>query len=238
MHLMINNLTKTYEAHTVLQIPSMAIDSGSFWGIIGPNGSGKSTLMRIMAGLTDPSTGAVLYDGQALNQKISESITLVFQKPYLLRTSVCQNIAYPLQLRGFEKKEIITRVNRMLETLNIGYLRDQRAWTLSGGEAQKVALARALVFRPRLLMLDEPTANIDPTSILVLESRIRDYYDEFQPTILMVTHNLQQTKRVCNLVAFMFEGKVLETGPLEDIFENSDNGGNELMKSFIKEDLM
>jgi tungstate transport system ATP-binding protein len=238
MHLIINNLTKTYEAHTVLQIPSMAIDSGSFWGIIGPNGSGKSTLMRILAGLTDPSTGAVLYDGQALNQKISESMTLVFQKPYLLRTSVYQNIAYPLQLRGFEKKEIITRVNRMLETLDIAYLRDQRAWTLSGGEAQKVALARALVFRPRLLMLDEPTANIDPTSILVLESRIRDYYDEFQPTILMVTHNLQQTKRVCNLVAFMFEGKVLESGPLEDIFENGDNGGNELMKSFIKEDLI
>ncbi|MDW7672093.1 MAG: ATP-binding cassette domain-containing protein [Bacillota bacterium] len=238
MHLTINNLTKTYDAHTVLQVPSMVINSGSFWGIIGPNGSGKSTLMRILAGLNDPSTGSVLYDGQALNQQISESITLVFQKPYLLRTSVCQNIAYPLQLRGFEKKEIVSRVNRMLETLNIGYLRDQRAWTLSGGEAQKVALARALVFRPRLLMLDEPTANIDPTSILILESRIRDYYDEYQPTILMVTHNLQQTKRVCDLVAFMYEGKVLESGTLERIFENGDTRGNELMKSFIREDLM
>ena len=235
MKLQLNNLKKTYEQQTVLDIPSIEIESGSFWGIIGPNGSGKSTLMKIVAGLTDPSTGFVVYDGHRLNRKTRESMTLVFQKPYLLRTSVFHNIAYPLQIRGVTPRETQERVTEMLNLLSIESLRDQRAWTLSGGEAQKVALARALVFKPRLLMLDEPTANIDPASILMLEQQIRSYYDEYQPTILMVTHNVQQTKRICDQVAFMYKGNVLDSGPLKDVFEKS---GNTLMQSFIREDLL
>ena len=235
MKLHFSNLKKTYEQQTVLDIPSIEIESGSFWGIIGPNGSGKSTLMKIVAGLSDPTTGFVAYDDHRLNRKTRESMTLVFQKPYLLRTSVYHNIAYPLQIRGVTPRETQERVTEMLELLNIESLREQRAWTLSGGEAQKVALARALVFKPRLLMLDEPTANIDPASILMLEQQIRSYYDQYQPTILMVTHNVQQTKRICDRVAFMYQGNVLESGPLKDVFEKS---GNALMQSFIREDLI
>ena len=235
MKLHFSNLKKTYEQQTVLDIPSIEIESGSFWGIIGPNGSGKSTLMKIVAGLSDPTTGFVAYDDLRLSRKTRESMTLVFQKPYLLRTSVYHNIAYPLQIRGVTPRETQKRVTEMLELLNIESLREQRAWTLSGGEAQKVALARALVFKPRLLMLDEPTANIDPASILMLEQQIRSYYDQYQPTILMVTHNVQQTKRICDRVAFMYQGNVLESGPLKDVFEKS---GNALMQSFIREDLI
>ena len=235
MKLHFSNLKKTYEQQTVLDIPSIEIESGSFWGIIGPNGSGKSTLMKIVAGLSDPTTGFVAYDDLRLSRKTRESMTLVFQKPYLLRTSVYHNIAYPLQIRGVTPRETQERVTEMLELLNIESLREQRAWTLSGGEAQKVALARALVFKPRLLMLDEPTANIDPASILMLEQQIRSYYDQYQPTILMVTHNVQQTKRICDRVAFMYQGNVLESGPLKNVFEKS---GNALMQSFIREDLI
>lgn len=234
MHISMEGLTKTYEK-TVLDIPHLKIESGSFWGIIGPNGSGKSTLMKIVAGLTQATAGKVLYDGQPLSQLVQASMTLVFQKPYLLRTSVYQNIAYPLQIRGLASKGISDRVEEMLEKLDIQNLRDQRAWTLSGGEAQKVALARALVFRPRLLMLDEPTANIDPASILHLERIVREYYDEIKPTILMVTHNVQQTKRTCEQVAFMYRGEVLEKGSLEQVF---DRGNNPLVKTFIQEDLL
>ena len=235
MNVTFSNLTKSYEAQAVLQLNQLKIEGGSFWGIIGPNGAGKSTLMKIAAGLEEADNGSVLYDGQRVNQQIRRSMTLVFQKPYLLRTSVYKNIAYPLFLRGISHTEIEDRVNQMMAKLGIESLRNQKAWTLSGGEAQKVALARALVFRPRLLMLDEPTANIDPTSILTLEAMIREYYQEHQPTIIMVTHNLQQTKRVCDKVAFMYQGKVLESGTLRDVFDNSSNA---LMKSFIQENLI
>lgn len=234
MHITVQDLTKTYDK-TVLDIPRLEIESGSFWGIIGPNGSGKSTLMKIIAGLNQATTGQVLYDGQVIDQSVRSSMTLVFQKPYLLRTSVYQNIAYPLQIRGVSVKEIGQRVDAMMETLDITNLRGQRAWTLSGGEAQKVALARALVFRPRLLILDEPTANIDPASILQLEKIIMAYYEKFKPTILMVTHNVQQTKRVCDQVAFMYQGEVLDRGSLKQVFNHE---GNPLVKKFIQEDLL
>lgn len=234
MHITIHGLTKTYKK-TVLDIQHLEIQSGSFWGIIGPNGSGKSTLMKILAGLNQATSGQILYDGQPLGQAVQTSMTLVFQKSYLLRTSVYQNIAYPLQIRNVPHTEIGDRVEGMLGMLGIEDLRNQRAWTLSGGEAQKVALARALVFRPRLLMLDEPTANIDPASILHLERIIKEYYDEFKPTILMVTHNVQQTKRTCEQVAFMYQGKVLEKGSLQQVF---DKGHNQLVKTFVQEDLL
>ena len=234
MHITVQDLTKTYDK-TVLEIPRLEIESGSFWGIIGPNGSGKSTLMKIIAGLNQATTGQVMYDGQPLSQSVRSSMTLVFQKPYLLRTSVYQNIAYPLQIRGVPHTEIGERVEGMLGMLGIEDLREQRAWTLSGGEAQKVALARALVFRPRLLILDEPTANIDPASILELEKIIKAYYKEYKPTILMVTHNVQQTKRICDQVAFMYQGEVLEKGSLKQVFNQ---GSNPLVKKFIQEDLL
>ena len=234
MNITVENLTKTYKK-TVLDIRHLEIERGSFWGIIGPNGSGKSTLMKIIAGLDQASTGQVRYDGHPISQSVRASMTLVFQKPYLLRTSVYQNIAYPLQIRNIPQKEMRQRVEDTMEMLGIETLRDQRAWTLSGGEAQKVALARALVFRPQLLMLDEPTANIDPASILQLERQIKEYYKTFKPTILMVTHNVQQAKRICDKVAFMYQGKVLEKGSLKHVF---DQGENPLVKTFIQEDLL
>lgn len=234
MNITIENLTKTYKK-TVLDIKHLEFEKGSFWGIIGPNGSGKSTLMKIIAGLDQASTGQVRYAGHSISQSVRVSMTLVFQKPYLLRTSVYQNIAYPLQIRNIPQKEMRQRVDDTMEMLGIETLRDQRAWTLSGGEAQKVALARALVFRPQLLMLDEPTANIDPASILQLEKQIKEYYEVFKPTILMVTHNVQQAKRICDQVAFMYQGKVLEKGSLKHVF---DQGENPLVKTFIQEDLL
>ena len=218
MRLDINSLSKKYKERTVLDIPKMEFAKGHLWGIIGPNGSGKTTLMRIVAGLMDSTSGTVLYNKESFNDNIKKSMTLVFQKPYLLRTTVYQNIAYPLQIRGYSEKEIRSRVDRLISSFQIESIRDQKAWTLSGGEGQKVALARALVFKPDLLILDEPTSNIDPSSIMLLEERILEYYTEEKPTILMVTHNIQQAKRLCNQVAFMNEGRIVDSGSLERIF--------------------
>lgn len=235
MHLLIEHLTKSYDQKKVLDISGLEIESGCFWGIIGPNGSGKSTLLKIIASLLTPCQSHIRYDGVPLNDRLLLEMTLVFQKPYLLRTSVFQNIAYPLQLRHVPAKQAEEQVKEMLALFQIEHLQEQKAWTLSGGEAQKVALARALVFKPRLIMLDEPTANIDPTSILLLEKLIRTHYETYHPTVLMVTHNLQQTKRMCDQVAFLYEGVLQDAGPLDQVFGGQ---AHPLVHSFIQQGLI
>lgn len=228
-------ITKVYNNKTILDIDEFTFSSGEFWGIIGPNGSGKSTLLRLISKLTDPTTGKFSYDLDSGDETIKRSMTLVFQKPYLLRTSVYNNIAYPLKVRQVHPLEIQRKVEEMLASFEIESLADQKAWTLSGGEAQKVALARALVFNPALIMLDEPTANIDPASIVLLENQLRLHYQKYKPTVLMVTHNLQQTRRLCNKVAFLHEGRIHDFGPINHVFGSE---GTSLVKSFVHQGLV
>lgn len=223
MDLQITNLQKYYSGRCVLNIENQMIKKGSFLGIIGPNGSGKSTLVKIIAGLVEASNGAVGYNGNRLTTAVRQSMTLVFQKPYLLRTTVFNNIAYPLVVRKVKRQEISERVNSVMESLDIRSLRDQKAWTLSGGETQKVALARAIVINPSLLLLDEPTANIDPGSILVMEENIKRFHEQGNSTVIIVTHNLQQGKRLCNDIAFIHKGEIIESGSVDDIFNHPKN---------------
>ena len=203
--------------------------------LVGVNGSGKTTLVRIVAGLLDSCSGSVLYQGDLYSDSIKKAMTLVFQRPYLIRSTVYENIAYPLRIRDMNENEISLRVDEMIESFKIQSIRDQKAWTLSGGEAQKVALARALVFKPRILILDEPTSNIDPESIMLLEERILDYYRKEKPTILMVTHNIQQAKRLCNRIAFMNQGEIIDSGSPAEIFGP---GAMPKIKDFIKKGLI
>lgn len=235
MKLTLSSLVKKYKEKTVLSIPELELEEGYFWGIIGPNGSGKSTLLKIIAGLMEATEGKVLYHNHGLNETTQRNMTLVFQKPYLLRRTVYQNIAYPLKIRGYGEEEIQESVYSLLESFDMISLKDQKAWTLSGGEAQRVALARALVFKPKLLMLDEPTANIDPSSILLMEEKIREYYGLETPTILMVTHNIQQTRRLCNRVAFMHQGEIRDRGDLNHLFGAQ---AHPLVQEFIQKGLI
>jgi len=223
MELQIKGLKQYYDDQLVLDIEDFHIPEKTFLGIIGSNGAGKSTLAKIIANIEEASTGEVLYNGSSFTPELLKDMTLVFQKPYLLRTTVYHNIAYPLQLRKVAKEEIHRRVMTMMEEMEIVHLKDQKAWTLSGGEAQKVALARGLIFKPSLLILDEFTANIDPASILVLEKNIFNYHTKYSPTIIMVTHNLHQAKRLCSHVAFMNRGQIIESGKMDEVVLNSQN---------------
>ena len=210
MNITLHNITKKFADKTVLSIDQLEFKAGTVTGIIGPNGSGKSTLMRIIAGLDKEYTGVLHIGGQEINQEINKNMTLVFQKPYLINADVYNNISYPLKIRGISKHEIKTKTEKMIELLQLKEIMNQNARTLSGGEMQKVALARAIVFEPKLLLLDEPTSNIDPKTMQLMENAIKYINDCCNTTVVLVTHNIRQLQRVCSEAVFMQEGKVAE----------------------------
>lgn len=220
MNIAMHHLTKKYQDKTVLNIDQLEFAAGIITGIIGPNGSGKSTLMKIIAGLDQEFSGELQIQGHRLEQTKSREMTLVFQKPYLINTDVYHNIAYPLKLRGRTKQEIKEKTEKMIELLELQAIIQQNARTLSGGEGQKVALARAMVFEPKLLLLDEPTANIDPQSMLVMENAIRYINRNCQTTVVLVTHNIRQLQRVCSEAVFMREGKVEQRGKVNEVLNS------------------
>lgn len=211
----IKDLTKKYEKKTVLNIKDATLNLNGSTGIIGPNGAGKSTLVNILAGLIDPTTGLITYDGSSVIPK--KDMTLVFQKPYLISGSVEMNIRYPLRLRSWSSEKIKARTDFLLEELGLTTLRSQKTWKLSGGETQKVALARALSFQPKLLILDEPTANIDPGTTAEIEKMLKKVSLEADVKIIIITHNLVQAKRVCDNIIFMNKGAIIEQGATDQI---------------------
>ena len=208
MNVTFEKLQKSYDGRKVLDISKGFIKSGSRTAIIGPNGAGKSTLLKILAGLESPDSGSISYDDSA--EFPQADITMVFQKPYLISSTVEKNIAYPMKLRGYSDNEIEQRINELTEELSLTSFRKQKSWKLSGGETQKVALARALSFKPKLLLLDEPTANVDPYTTAEIEKMLIAASE--YATIVLITHNLAQAKRVCDMAMMLHEGKLIESG--------------------------
>jgi len=212
----------------VLSIDSMALYAGKIYGLIGPSGAGKSTLLRIINLLTPPSVGEYLFQGQPLPEngrdklKIQRKMALVFQRTLLFRDSVFNNVSYGLKARNFSREEIESKVNLLLEQVGLKHLAHRRADTLSGGEAQRVAIARAVAFDPELLLLDEPTANLDPGNIEMIENMIRQMNRDKKITVVIVTHNVFQARRIADEVIFLDRGRIIEIGPTEKIFTAPD----------------
>ena len=241
MFLRHEHLKRTYSvrgvAKTVLDLDQGHIGHGRITGIIGPNGAGKSTFLNIIAGIDRPSAGCVLYGiGNVSNGKTDrcdddtaidysaeapyERITLLFQQPYLIHTTVERNIAYPLRLRKWSHDRIKKRVDELMTELGLTTLAKQQGWRLSGGETQKVAFARALSFNPDLLLMDEPTSNIDNTATADIEALLKKTNREDGLTIIMISHNLAQIRRLCDDVLFMNRGRIIEAGPASDLLAN------------------
>lgn len=156
---------------------------------------------------------------------------MVFQKTLLFRDSVYNNVAYGLKARGYSRNEINKRVISLLEQVGLKDLITRRADTLSGGEAQRVAIARAVAFEPELLLLDEPTANLDPGNIELIEGMILKMNHMQSITVIMVTHNIFQARRIADQVVFVNEGKIVEIGSTEKIFSSPNNAQT---KAFIE----
>lgn len=207
----IERLKKEYGARTIVDVEHLEIGAGEILAIVGPSGAGKSTLLRLLNFLETPTSGNLIYRGQSVNGNLSietqRQVTTVFQRPMLLHDSVRANIAYGLSLRGQRGDG---RIDEMLARVGLRDLAHSPAHKLSGGEMQRVALARALVIEPHVLLLDEPTANLDPYNVGLIESIVREQNRTRGTTIVLVTHNVFQAKRLAHRVGLMLSGKIIE----------------------------
>jgi tungstate transport system ATP-binding protein len=220
----LNNLLKAYPKFR-LNIPELSVYSGEILCVLGPSGAGKTTLLRLLNFLTPPDEGEVVYLNRPYTPRdytpsldVMRQLTTVFQRPALLSAKVWDNIVFPLKVRGVrvDKNEVLSIAGQ----LGIAELLNQSSTTLSGGEAQRVALARALIFKPKVLLLDEPTANLDPANIMIIEDMVRAYAVQYRPTVVWITHNHFQARRVGDRICLMENGMIVEVSPREVFFSD------------------
>ena len=184
--------------------------------VMGPNGAGKSLLLRLLHGLIEPTSGHVFWGGQSPDEELRRRQAMVFQRPVLLRRSVAANIRFVTRLRGMDSRE---RVHSALEEVGLADRAHQPARLLSGGEQQRLALARALALEPQVLFLDEPTANLDPFSMAAIESIIARVHER-GTKIVLVTHDLGQARRLADDVIFLNRGRLVEHSPADRFFDD------------------
>lgn len=220
----VHHLVKEYTGRRVLEIPQLDIRRGEAFALVGPSGSGKSTLLRLLNFLETPSSGTITFEDIEFHPDIEvplevrRRVTTVFQRPVLLDQTVWENVTYGLHLRGLKDSADSTRA--VLEQVGLIHLARQPARTLSGGEAQRVALARAMVLQPDVLLLDEPTANLDPYNVGLIEDIVRELNKERGTTLVLVTHNVFQARRLASQVALLLEGKLVEVAGVEAFFQS------------------
>ncbi len=212
---------KSYAGRRVLDLERLEIRRGEVLAVVGPSGAGKSTLLRLLNFLEAPDRGELVYDeqpaGPGLPLAIRRQVTTVFQHPALLQESVEGNITFGLRLRGLPDGR--ADVQATLNRLGLEPLRRVPARTLSGGEAQRVALARAIVLHPKVLLLDEPTANLDPYNIGLIEQVVREINRGEGTSVILVTHNVFQAKRLAHRVALLLNGQIVELACAQAFFE-------------------
>lgn len=215
-------VTKSYNGRCVLQIDSLDVRQGEVLAVVGPSGAGKSTLLRLLNFLEPPTGGSIHFLDHEFSPdripplELRRRVTTVFQRPILLNRTVWANVAYGLQLHG--RREIADQVQATLEQVGLAAMSRKRARTLSGGEAQRVALARAMILQPDVLLLDEPTANLDPYNVGLIEEIVRQLNDRHSTTLVLVTHNLFQARRLAHRVALLLDGRIAEIADVESFF--------------------
>jgi tungstate transport system ATP-binding protein len=211
----------SYEGRRILEVDQLEVQQGETLVVVGPNGAGKSTLLRLLNFLEAPSGGRLLFRGEPVPHpaplELRRRVTTVFQRPALLNRTVWDNVAYGLRVRGGAPGEPL---RELLRRLDLEDLAQARAGSLSGGEAQRVALARALAVRPEVLLLDEPTANLDPYNLSVVEGMIQQLRAEGASTLVIVTHNVFQARRLADRVAMLHGGRLIEVAAAAEFFDH------------------
>jgi tungstate transport system ATP-binding protein len=201
--------------------------------IVGVNGSGKTTLLKILAGLDTQTAGDVLIEGHEANPtQLRAHSTMVFQRSVMFGTSVYNNVAYGLKIEGVSSREISQRIKSALTVVNLDGFERRHARKLSSGEQQRVAMARALALERDVLLIDEPTANLDPANAMIIERAIRDSAQS--RAVLLSTHNLPQARRLSQHVIHLYKGRVVEEGEPSRFFTSP---SDERTKLFIEGEL-
>ena len=216
-------VTKVYEGRRVLNVERLDVYRGEILALVGPSGAGKSTLLRLLNFLEPPTSGTIrfldaVFDAtHSIPLSLRRRVTTVFQSPILLNRSVHANVRYGLRLRG--QNDAAGQITGVLEQVGLTDMAGQRARTLSGGEAQRVSLARAMVLDPEVLLLDEPTANLDPYNVGLIEGIVRSLHAAQGTTIVVVTHNIFQARRLADRVGLLLEGQIVELADTTAFFE-------------------
>jgi tungstate transport system ATP-binding protein len=208
--------------HPALQLDHLAIQNGEVLAVVGPNGAGKSTLLLTLARLLKPERGEIQFNGQPASVESDtlyrRRIALVMQDPLLFDTSVFDNVASGLKFRGISRDEIRQKVPLWLERLGVGHLAKRRAGQLSGGEAQRVSLARALVLEPQLLLLDEPFSALDPPTRSRLLDDLGALLKETGTTTIFVTHDLPEAAQLAGRMAVIIGNRLRQVGDPQRVF--------------------
>jgi tungstate transport system ATP-binding protein len=228
------DIKKSYHSIKALDSISLDMHGGKIVVFLGVNGAGKTTLMRIIAGLETSDGGKILFNGDQVDGAALRQVsTLVFQKTAMFSTNVYDNLAYGLKIRKVPKEEIAQRIPEVLQAVRLSGFENRHAKKLSGGEQQRIALARAFLLDSKVLLLDEPTANLDPNSALIIEKAILSRKSD-DKIIVMATHNLSQAKRMADEIIHIYNGKVVEAAAPELFFENPKS---EITRKFINGEL-
>ena len=238
----VQDLGKSFGKRVVLKKINMSINEGEIFALMGPSGVGKTTLFRILNLLEDPSEGRLFFrgieiSGYTIREKINarRSMSMLFQTPCLLDSTVFNNVAFGLVIRKVDKNTIRKKVMNALSIVGLEGTGEQKARTLSGGEAQRMAFARAIVYDPDILLLDEPTSNLDPANVAMIEEIIKRIRRERGTTIVIATHNIYRVKRIADRVGILLNGELIEVNSIERIFDAPED---ERTKTFINGEMI
>jgi tungstate transport system ATP-binding protein len=225
----VTGLNHRYGERAILENINLSVDRGELFALIGPTGAGKTTLLRIIDLLEIPGAGEIYFDGKCIPRsgkqrlEIRRRMSFIHQKPQVFNLSVYDNVACGLIWRGEEKNKIAGKVDHILEMVGLKGYENRNARTLSGGEAQRVALARSLVLEPEVLLLDEPTANLDPVSTTNIEQLISYVARQHNTTMIIATHDMSQGQQLADRIGVLLDGRLVQTGNATDIFRSPQN---------------
>lgn len=220
----VRNLTKKFENGVyALQNVTLSIEKGDIFGIIGMSGAGKSTLIRCLNYLEKPSEGNVFVNGKNLSEQseselrlIRRNMGMIFQNfNLLMQKTVLENVQFPLDIQGIEKSEGKKRAQELLTLVGIEEKEKAYPVQLSGGQKQRVAIARALASNPEILLLDEATSALDPKTTVAILELLKEIQRKYQVTIVLITHEMEVVKAICNKVAILEDGCLVEEGSVE-----------------------